>query len=1237
MHLLKPDQTLISQEYVLVQAWKKTVSQIRYQNWFSDTLELDRAAADLPEFIGRLSERLSSSEYQTSPLALVPAPKSQEWDIINGRWGPANRGKAKIRPLAHVALADQVAATAVMLCLADRVESAQGDPRSDYRSKIERMNVVSLGNRLFCDAGESSKQLVHRWGSSKLYRAYFQDYRTFLNRPEAVIEQLQNDSREVFIVQTDLKQFYDRVTPRSLHEKINKLQKDNDDSSFFKLANNVLNWEWRKQDKRQFELHKEHSQIPEFQGVALPQGLIAAGFFSNVMMLDFDDVASSHLGGEIAEGIFLEDICRYVDDIRVTISTSPKMSPAAAQDGVIQWITQLLAICCNGMEIADDKTETVAIKKEEQRLVYQSRKMERIQNAVSGGFDATGGVEVLHAIEALVRTQENLASSNIEGSPIALKALPDVKDDTVRRFAAGRFRHTYRSLRPLLMEERPIVASEHVNVSNLGSEISQLELDDEARSFSLMLIQRWVGNPANVRLLRIALDLWPSPQVLREVLRLIEPYLSGAATSRDPRRIAHYCLSEILRAGATETGFAENADCLPTGVDIQGYRAQLLKLAKWIAAGAAKAVPWYLVQQALLYIAAHAPKELDALKVSKSNTNYWNMIRFMQGQHDELSDREFAISSIVCRRSFLQETDAINLISKSLTSGRFNEIAARDIAFADCLKLTLDNRIEVSSSVADDLGNTDWSNAEGMQPLHQVVKEKGPRNSLRNEIGVLTFAKAFLREVSKHRIPSIVTPSTVQISIRPDGKYSHVDGITFRATQKSPRYQSIYSVPAWVDPTKRWRFQLGYLLRFILTAEVDFSLPVQESSWRENDPIYRPTRAHWVQRQYGFYNGHEAFGDNWLPISQFTQELLFSLLAWPGCRPDNVSEQELTLDVAIAKVEAALSKAKSSIGDATGMLMLQVDAPMLGTDKDERPLRACVVQSIMPEKEDLVPNAKDLSSADLETKNPLTRKKHQRHLSTSLTAIRKMLELRQTHKPENKSLDWVIFPELSVHPDDVKTHLVPFVRKHKTAILVGLGYERVLAGLPLINSALWIIPKMVPGKGLQVVIRRQGKQHLSPLETPFNDPVERVAGFRPCQWLIGYEWSQNSKNDPLWLSAAICYDATDLKLASDLRARSDVFAIPALNKDVGTFDQMAQALHYHMYQLILVSNNGTYGGSNAYIPKGDSSYVRQIFHTHGQPQATISFFEIENIGDMKERRSQGLMKGSAWKHPPAGY
>ena len=144
-----------------------------------------------------------------------------------------------------------------------------------------------------------------------------------------------------------------------------------------------------------------------------------------------------------------------------------------------------------------------------------------------------------------------------------------------------------------------------------------------------------------------------------------------------------------------------------------------------------------------------------------------------------------------------------------------------------------------------------------------------------------------------------------------------------------------------------------------------------------------------------------------------------------------------------------------------------------------------------------------------------------------------------------------------------------------------------------------------------------------------------LQGFRPCQWLIGYPWSSADGTRPVWLTAAVCYDATDLGLAADLREVSDILAIPAFNKDVKTFDQMALALHYHMFQLVVVANNGQYGGSNAYWPRSDA-HVGQVFHTHGQPQASIAFLEIDDIGAFLERHDVSGSNADDWKHPPAG-
>ena len=130
-----------------------------------------------------------------------------------------------------------------MLCLADRVETLQGDPRRSVRDQESRKQVVSYGNRLFCDA--MGGELRNRWGSAKLYRAYYQDYRAFLSRPEVAAESIPAaEGQRVYVVHADLRQFYDRVRPDLLAEAIDRLRRDSEDPAFFSLAASVLDWGW---------------------------------------------------------------------------------------------------------------------------------------------------------------------------------------------------------------------------------------------------------------------------------------------------------------------------------------------------------------------------------------------------------------------------------------------------------------------------------------------------------------------------------------------------------------------------------------------------------------------------------------------------------------------------------------------------------------------------------------------------------------------------------------------------------------------------------------------------------------------------------------------------------------------------------------------------------------------------------------------------------------------------------
>ena len=83
---LFPNLDLLTQDYVLVQAWKKTSTHIRQHNWYSDTLELDRAAVNLPQFLGELAERLEESRTMAKrPTPHRPRPENAKMARHQGK------------------------------------------------------------------------------------------------------------------------------------------------------------------------------------------------------------------------------------------------------------------------------------------------------------------------------------------------------------------------------------------------------------------------------------------------------------------------------------------------------------------------------------------------------------------------------------------------------------------------------------------------------------------------------------------------------------------------------------------------------------------------------------------------------------------------------------------------------------------------------------------------------------------------------------------------------------------------------------------------------------------------------------------------------------------------------------------------------------------------------------------------------------------------------------------------
>jgi hypothetical protein len=1239
---LTPDISLLQQEYVLVQAFKKTVGYIRYHNWFADVLELDLATVDFPSFLEQLQRDIKhAARWRSGKARLVPAPKSGEWQVTDNRgWEPKPITKkelplAHLRPLAHIPLRDQVAATALMLCLADSIETKQGDPRLDVRNADNRKRVINYGNRLFCDTVRSggTRYLRHRWGSGKLYRSYYADYRTFVTRPEIVAAEIGDRSgTRTVIVQSDLSKFYDRVRPKSLLDKL-KSHLAEANRPFLNFAKQVLSWEW---DNRDVEEAVRLSGISDFQKLALPQGLVSAGFFANVFLLDFDDSLRDAWNKRIARGITLRDAARYVDDLRFVVEVRRGLELDQVKKSCHAWIESQLEKTAPGLKANLKKTHAVAVHDPTRVMVTQSRRMHRIQETVSGGFDAHGGTQLLAALEGLFNTIGQFVETDEKGPQWPIRSVPDVRDETVARFVAGRYRSTFRSLRPLLEQEiKPFSDSKDGNCSadGVSAVLTKEELDRQSQAFALRLIEEWIRNPGNVRLLRIGLDLFPHASVLESVVGLLKPIIEVEADKRGIRAVAEYCVAEIFRAAATETGIVPDGELLPADVDIEQYHDVLRGFARQLMGDPWGSLSWFCQQQILQFFAVSSPVGVDVEEASEGpeTATYASLLAFLQGR-PENDSRQWATKAVLARRSFMDADAAWQLIVPQLTAERLEELA--DLAPCVAEELLLDSarvRRTASKSVFTRLSLPQLRRSVTTQePDVPLVNEARQWNSrIRDESSLLRIALAWLEE--REGVEASLPPMALRVSFSDD----RLRKVTCNG-QRNREPNPLFCAPDWSSDEEKWRFELGLVLRFAIVGRSDPAATSLHPSWREHENCYRPPEWHWKVRRYSLFNGRDRLGPEWIPFSSWMESFLTGLLHWPGSLPPVSPFRTLqTIPRAKSLCRSRLRELESERGKATGLLMLAV-TPRLKCRRSRRttPLRLCVAQMAVPEFQD--GRAKDaFGSHDPELNAAGTRHVFRRHLTAMLAGIDQMLRARATHL-QDSGLDLLVLPELAVHPEDVRSRLLPFARKHRCWVFTGLTYHRCHPAGPLVNSGLWIIPESAPSGGVFYRLYEQGKKHLAPEEaTAF---PEIVRGHRDCQWLLRWRWSDHDSGEPLILTGSICYDATDLALAADLKDRSDVYVIAALNRDVGTFDRMTEALHYHMYQMVILANHAHFGGSNAYLPYRESHH-KQVFHLHGQDEAILAFYDIPDPGEIISRghSSTAARTAKSWKTPPADW
>jgi hypothetical protein len=1241
---LAPQVEYLCDEVVLAQAWKKSHAYISRYNWYADTLELDCSAVDLE---GRLEEwrnSLSNGDYKPTPCWLVPAPKSMPWVFsseLPGGWGPKSQLRGDgveqvaplvLRPIAHLGIREQTIATAVMLCLADCVESAQGDPATSPNEASSK-SVFSYGNRLYCHWENDGSRARFSWGNSDTYSRYFKDYQQFVARPNEIARKVDREKTAgelVYVVKLDLSAFFDNIDLdrliRCLRHEYSEFRKSDRslpkaDAKFWSLSRQVINFSWRVEDSAHAGLFRG-GILPN----GLPQGLVASGFFANAYMLEFDRVVGKMSGDIRVPGnlfkIKVHDYCRYVDDIRLVISvraSETTNSEAAIAEAVSTWVQKKLDESTNcqarpsaKLLINPDKTELELYSSIGGESGVAAR-MKSLQKQLSGPVD----MDILQQLESGLNGLLALAELGLkETSVVALtEAVPllaavarqklEVRDDTLTRFSA------YRLTKSLRMR-RSMTDLAEVGDDGTAKELLLHDFEVTARR----LVAAWAVNPSLVQVLRYALDLFPDPELLEVVTQaLIRKLLLMQEGTAAEQAVVYYVFAELFKAGAMETGRRSTLDPGFVVGNVVKYRENLAVLAQTMLE--LDGVPWYVQQQASLLLAS-IEQRTESLSDGQEMRFHRALHGYFQGdtRGQNLSPMEEVSIALVGFKLQMRLTNFRKWF-KRFSVGR------ESILLHDAMQLIGQTDPQLLRELIDPTNSGIGSDKDLLpQHLSQYMAARWPssaeelpartwislaraimhpRQIFEQENALLQLGMALTSLPSEALArPESLTPLQVEVRCKDWASLlnpRHAE-LEVRYVGGTERYDPIYATPGWCEPAYAWMYAFGRLLRAAATGEPDFT--ARHWLLREEPGWYSGIRSTWYKRRIGMMHTATALGGTTTAVTPWFTQLLLGLLKWPGTSNGSVQPDinSIQTPVELAKIfEERLSHQGILFGVSTNLPVYRF--PVNWEVSETRMLRVVLVQGLMPAGKDFVGSGiAGLSDAEY-------RKRHRNHTAALLHLVHRKLLARNSvlgisAKP---FVDLVIFPEYTVHVDD-QDLMRAFSDATGAMLFYGLLGATVPGTSAPTNMARWLVPQHRGGRRSWVEVD-QGKWHLTEEEIKLG-----VSSWRPYQVIIELSWN----GEPAYrISGAICYDATDIALAADLKDETHMFIVAAMNKDVKTFDSMVSALRYHMYQHVLIANSGEFGGSTAQAPYAQE-HQRLVSHVHGAQQIAVCIFDI-NIDD----------------------
>jgi hypothetical protein len=721
-------------------------------------------------------------------------------------------------------------------------------------------------------------------------------------------------------------------------------------------------------------------------------------------------------------------------------------------------------------------------------------------------------------------------------------------------------------------------------------------LDNESELLAKKLIWSWMQDPSLGLVLRKAIEIFPSPMVAEPVFEAIFRRSSVGDGSVDQVTTAQadYLLADLFRSCVDFHGYFQRIDYPMTSdpdalLDLAARYAQKAVLSSEL--------PGFVERQALLLLAVmQRPVHRDAegasiqktlhtilagapAKLQRQNLALYEVAAQITGNND-------AVSSLLA-----EQMEAVELDLKRRVLEDF-AIRGGDFWLSFWKRL---KRKKSNKSLLDEFkwavpvsGGTSRSTVR--QRLSKIIITKD--NGFAHEAGLLKLALALVSGVLDDGLPIGISPNQLDVNQtqnpkvpwgeiwRPQVKLK-CKQITPQSTQgDDPRY----ATPSWINfecPDASEIYWIGMVLRSAVVGSTDFT----GSRWKKGAVVgYKGLRTGWFKRRMGMMHSPESLVGEFSTTSDWAAELIRRCLQWPGFESTHHEYDEVADIVDLESLKTAL---KSRLKALEELYCSASDMPALIT-RVRRPMDQLDSEFRLVTVQQLLPHSSDFSISDPKLESSTVKGRNRNHVARLCQITLKTLaaKIHADNSGTRPFADLIVFPELGIHSDDMDL-LKRLADKSRSMILAGMVFTDHSG--KLVNIARWLIPDyQVTGR--QWITRDQGKAFLTHKEIRLG-----VDSYRPCQHIIEIDGFDEG---PFKLTGAICYDATDLKLASDLKSKTDLFLIVAHNQDVTTFDTMASALHYHMYQHVAVVNKGEYGGSTIQAPY-KQPYERLISHAHG--------------------------------------